>query len=157
LKSYRKIYYTNNREECLERVKDWDKRNPEKRKKINAKVRLTPQWKSLNKLAVKRYRQTEKGKEARNRAEKVYRKNHPEVVRARRHPGIPHEIIYDLLSKPCNLCGSTENITVDHIHPVSKGGKSVSDNLQPLCNLCNAFKNNHLFLPGGGMMLSGRA
>lgn len=40
----------------------------------------------------------------------------------------------------CLRCGSTENITVDHVIPISRGGKNTIDNLQPLCRHCNAVK-----------------
>lgn len=33
-------------------------------------------------------------------------------------------------------------LTVDHIVPLSKGGKNNWDNLQPLCKPCNISKNN---------------
>ena len=53
----------------------------------------------------------------------------------------------------CQLCGTTEHKSVDHITPVSKGGTSEEKNLQTLCISCNAFKGDRLFLPEGGMML----
>ncbi len=45
----------------------------------------------------------------------------------------------------CQFCGKTINQTllhVDHILPVSKGGKSVVSNLQTLCEECNLRKSN---------------
>ena len=40
----------------------------------------------------------------------------------------------------CVKCGSTENLTVDHIIPVSQGGKNHLVNLQTMCKPCNVIK-----------------
>ena len=40
----------------------------------------------------------------------------------------------------CLCCGTTENIQVDHVVPLSKGGTNTIDNLQPLCKACNRQK-----------------
>jgi hypothetical protein len=40
----------------------------------------------------------------------------------------------------CKKCGSSDDLTVDHIHPESKGGKATDDNLQTLCRSCNSKK-----------------
>lgn len=44
----------------------------------------------------------------------------------------------------CKLCGASasDGITlhIDHIHPVSRGGRTVPDNLQTLCESCNLGK-----------------
>ena len=44
----------------------------------------------------------------------------------------------------CAYCGSDHSPEIDHIHPVSKGGNSVDDNLQVLCKACNSSKGNEL-------------
>ena len=49
---------------------------------------------------------------------------------------------FDRLGNKCVICGSTENITIDHIVPITKGGTNDIDNLQPLCKSCNSSKNN---------------
>lgn len=49
----------------------------------------------------------------------------------------------DLIAKEgkCNQCGKTENLTIDHIIPRSKGGvKHNLNNLQVLCTECNRYK-----------------
>lgn len=49
----------------------------------------------------------------------------------------------------CCACGASPSVTpgvlleVDHITPWSKGGKTVSENLQTLCFACNQGKTNH--------------
>lgn len=40
----------------------------------------------------------------------------------------------------CLQCGSTENLTIDHIVSVYSGGTDEDNNLQTLCNPCNAGK-----------------
>ncbi len=47
----------------------------------------------------------------------------------------------------CQLCGKympdEVGLHVDHIIPISKGGKTISSNLQVLCSKCNGKKSNH--------------
>ena len=59
------------------------------------------------------------------------------------------DIRYNVLIRDnftCVLCGATAKdgakLQVDHIIPVSKGGKTVMSNLQTLCEKCNKGKNN---------------
>ena len=40
----------------------------------------------------------------------------------------------------CVDCGSKENLHYDHILPVAKGGSTVTENLQLLCQTCNLSK-----------------
>lgn len=44
----------------------------------------------------------------------------------------------------CCYCGATEHLTIDHIHPLSKGGSNELDNLQTLCRSCNSRKGARL-------------
>lgn len=48
----------------------------------------------------------------------------------------------------CQLCGKympdEVGLHIDHIIPISKGGKSVPSNLQVLCSKCNGKKSNRL-------------
>ena len=50
--------------------------------------------------------------------------------------------IYERDGHRCKKCGATRNLEVDHIFPISKGGKSTYDNLQTLCHKCNTLKSN---------------
>ncbi len=42
----------------------------------------------------------------------------------------------------CSYCGSNKNLTIDHIVPVSKGGKSSFENCITACKKCNNKKGN---------------
>jgi len=43
----------------------------------------------------------------------------------------------------CKFCGSTENLEIDHIKPLSRGGSNDLVNLQILCKPCNRKKWAH--------------
>jgi len=48
----------------------------------------------------------------------------------------------------CPRCNrETEYFTVDHILPLSKGGTNTIENIQPLCMMCNSYKNNFIEAP----------
>lgn len=44
----------------------------------------------------------------------------------------------------CNNCNSKEKLTIDHIIPISKGGKNLESNVQILCTKCNLLKKDKI-------------
>lgn len=42
----------------------------------------------------------------------------------------------------CQYCGSSQNLTIDHVMPVSRGGKSNWENTVTACLKCNNKKGN---------------
>lgn len=50
------------------------------------------------------------------------------------------EYIFSRDGRQCVKCGSGEDLTIDHIISVYRGGSDDDDNLQTLCNRCNAGK-----------------
>lgn len=61
------------------------------------------------------------------------------------------DIRYNVLKRDnftCKLCGISAKdgakLHVDHIIPVSKGGKTIMSNLQTLCDRCNMGKSNKM-------------
>lgn len=59
------------------------------------------------------------------------RKNIPREVR---------EFVYARDGHACKICGATDLLSLDHIHPWSLGGADTVDNLQTLCRSCNSRK-----------------
>lgn len=88
-----------------------------------------------------------------------WRKENPEkkraqmlLYRARKATatiGDPTELqerISNIYEESCVWCGSEDNIHVDHIWPLSKGGAHAAYNLQALCGSCNSRKGDKVFL-----------
>jgi len=42
----------------------------------------------------------------------------------------------------CLCCGKKRKMTLDHVQPISKNGKHLSFNIQPICGRCNSRKYN---------------
>ena len=55
--------------------------------------------------------------------------------------GKTRERIFARDGRTCTKCGSTENLQLDHIIPVIKGGMDNDENLQVLCRACNSSKS----------------
>ena len=52
--------------------------------------------------------------------------------------------IYKRDDHECQYCGSTHNLTIDHVIPRSKGGKDEWTNLVACCTKCNLKKGDKL-------------
>ena len=105
------------------------------------------------------YRTSDHGRSVRCEAQKRRYRKDPELYRLKameyKH-GISAEALKQIRErdKVCQMCKTDKDLTLDHLHPVSRGGKGTMENLQVLCRGCNGFKNDRLFLPGGGMIVS---
>ena len=139
-----------------------DRRKTEEGHKTHRKYRTSKQGKIAVNKASKKYKQTERGKEKKRAYE---RKRYHENIeyyrlknRARKSKGATVAILKQIQErdKVCQLCHTDQDLQFDHIYPVSLGGLGSLDNLQLLCGTCNNFKSNNLFLPDGGMMLTGK-
>lgn len=62
-------------------------------------------------------------------------------------------MIYMRDGNKCQYCGSTKNLTIDHIIPRSKGGGNTWENLVTACHSCNTHKGDKL-LEHVGMKLA---
>ena len=114
-------------------------KNPhlQERKRIrDAEYARTEKGRAINNQATKKYAKTEKGK--------ITQKNSKHNRRALEATGSVTVQEWQLKLKEyggcCANCGANERIEMDHIYPLSKGGKHHIDNIQPLCRSCNASK-----------------
>jgi 5-methylcytosine-specific restriction endonuclease McrA len=47
----------------------------------------------------------------------------------------------------CAYCGMEKKLTIDHVIPVAKGGKTIKENVVPACLSCNSKKRDKLIQP----------
>lgn len=67
----------------------------------------------------------------------------PYIQESYRKDRIPDDLraqVYARDGHKCLHCESVDNLSIDHIHPESKGGLTVFENLQTLCRSCNSRK-----------------
>lgn len=100
--------------------------------------------KCRQKFNIRQYRQTEKGKA-------LHRFSYREYINRRRANGgkftsTEWEAIKKKYNYQCAMCFARTKLTIDHIIPVSLGGKHQADNIQPLCMPCNIQKSNKLLV-----------
>lgn len=101
---------------------------------------------------------------------------YPAVIRLNNYKNIPYKGV--LLNRAnlfkrdkhqCQYCGSSKHLTIDHVIPRSKGGKTNWNNLITACHRCNVVKgdktpeqvgmrlNSEPFRPTLGFFLAGYA
>lgn len=74
---------------------------------------------------------------------------YPSVVRVSNYVRLPYkgvvmsrQNIFKRDQHSCQYCGTHHNLTIDHLIPLSKGGKSTWDNLVTACQSCNSRKGD---------------
>lgn len=75
--------------------------------------------------------------------------DYPAVLRLMEYKSIPfHGVLLNRANifrrdrGECQYCGSRKNLTIDHVVPKSKGGKTNWTNLVTACNRCNITKGD---------------
>lgn len=74
----------------------------------------------------------------------------PSVIRIRRYINVPYKGViltrHNIFKRDafsCQYCGTNKDLTLDHLIPKSKGGKSSWTNLVTACKHCNARKGDY--------------
>lgn len=176
-KERRRAYDVAHREGRNEWMLRWRAANPEKSRKKRAEARAkllrdNPDyfrqwyWKNVEteriraKLTMRRSRADNPGAE-RERKQR-YRANNLGAVRARERektyarrakqscsPELA-ELMELIRTESCVYCGAEGPGTIDHIVPLSRGGKHEADNLAPACFSCNSSKGSRLLSEWNG-------
>lgn len=73
----------------------------------------------------------------------------PSVIRLNKYVSIPYKgvvlsrhNIFKRDGNQCVYCGKRHELTLDHVMPKSRGGKTSWDNLVSACKKCNSFKGH---------------
>ena len=73
----------------------------------------------------------------------------PSVIKIKYYINIPYkgvvmtrQNIFKRDSGKCQYCGTTKDLTIDHVIPRSRGGKSTWTNLVTACKKCNSKKSD---------------
>lgn len=84
----------------------------------------------------------------------------PSVVKIKKYVHIPYKGVvmsrHNIFKRDggkCQYCGANRDLTLDHVIPRSKGGKSTWTNLVTACKKCNSLKGDHT-LDKAGLKLS---
>lgn len=95
------------------------------------------------------YKGASKSKKKKEREKRRLEYQDRRMANDEEHAKVTRAMRYDVLRRDgfrCVKCGRGREdgvkLHVDHIKPVSRGGKSVMDNLQTLCEDCNCGKGN---------------
>lgn len=123
---YHRAWYQSNIEKERERLRDsmrrWREANPE------LELERKRRYRAAN-IDVVRKREREK-----TYARRAMTSSSPELA----------DYMAELVLKPCVYCGATERISIDHVIPLSRGGKHEAANLAPACLSCNCSKGARL-------------
>lgn len=119
IREKRKKYREQNREKFLEIEKKSRKKNRENRRDYNKR------WAIENKLARKSHKQNRRA-----RYKQANGKLHRESIKAR----------FEYYGNKCYYCSATNDLTIEHRIPLSRGGTNWPSNIVPACGLCNSKK-----------------
>lgn len=121
-------------------VRDYDKKYKESHKEKLKE--LGKSWYRSTKESYKEHR----AEYRRNNREKRASYERNRRANKRKSLGTIHHDLWmkalEFYGNVCLCCGTTDNLTLDHVIPLKWGGKNVIENAQPLCLSCNSSKRD---------------
>lgn len=141
-KKYLKDYYQRPHAKRLAVIRSTRnlKNNPrlqEAKRKRDCAFGRTAKGRAINRIAAAQYRKTEKAREVR-RVNKAARR-----AAYRERFSITDWMSLKTRFGGCAKCGAAK-VEIDHIVPISLGGRNTIDNIQPLCRSCNSSKGTRI-------------
>jgi len=160
---YQRRYRKENPAAEKERSRRWRQGNPAEAKEYKLRYRQE------HSAAIKEYnrRYYEENSAAMNESGRRWRQTNPESVASSKHryrtrktsaggsyTAAEWKALVEHYRGKCLCCGRDDvKLTADHVVPVTKGGTSNIDNIQPLCGSCNSRKGDKAtdYRPGSGL------
>jgi hypothetical protein len=103
-------------------------------------------YKKSDKFSITQFRDIHK-----NILNEIKEKNSRDAIIREERSKLNNNLRYDILKRDsfrCQICGSSQSdgvkLHVDHLFPVSKGGKTEANNLRTLCDRCNLGKSDKI-------------
>lgn len=121
IKQYMKEYFYKNRQKHIEQSRKWAQNNIDKRLVISQKYRVNHR----DRIVIAESKRKQAVVEGDLTTEQWIG-------------------IKSVHNQKCAICKKETKLTLDHIIPLSKGGKHTASNIQPLCKSCNSRKGNKL-------------
>lgn len=148
--AYHAAYRAANRDEIRRKQAEWRKNNKELEKAITAAYREANREllreRARVSYALHRDKRKAKAAEYKRKNPDKYRIYHANRSARTREGSISSNMVRLLMliqNEKCNYCGADLKIKyhIDHIRPLSRGGKHEDDNIQLLCPQCNMDKS----------------
>jgi 5-methylcytosine-specific restriction endonuclease McrA len=112
-------------------------------KKCHMKATMSSRTKEQQLLSSKRYRQNhpDRVREINRRTKALRRRNERKLWTAK-----DWDRLVARFDGCCAYCGEKKELTLDHVVPVSRGGRHAAGNFLPACRSCNSSKSSKLLV-----------
>jgi 5-methylcytosine-specific restriction endonuclease McrA len=114
----------------------------EVRQKTRFKYRHSEKGIEASKRGISKYRKTDKGKDAQKRSSHIRRAKVQDAGTYTNEQWQERLAEYNYCCAYCYKPFPVNELTVDHMQPISRGGTNTIDNLVPACKPCNSRKKD---------------